>query len=125
MFFILLKVRKHSKRPFETLCVYMIGYGFVRFLIEGLRTDSLYIGHTNIRTSQALSMILVFFGLIYIIYVHYKETKRLPLPAKCFAAEESRAAASAASTEKKAEAETEAVSEVSSEEDPSKEAKTE
>ena len=93
MFFILLKVRKHSKRPFETTCVYMIGYGFVRFLIEGLRTDSLYIGHTNIRTSQLLSMILVFFGLIYIIYVRYKETERLPLPAKCFEGEKAREAA--------------------------------
>lgn len=93
MFFILLKVRKRSKRPFETTCVYMIGYGFVRFLIEGLRTDSLYIGHTNIRTSQLLSMILVFFGLIYIIYVRYKETERLPLPAKCFEGEKAREAA--------------------------------
>ncbi len=129
MFFILLKVRKHSKRPFETLCVYMIGYGFVRFLIEGLRTDSLYIGHTNIRTSQALSMILVFFGLIYIIYVHYKETARLPLPAKCFAAEESRTAATAAETKSETEteagADAEVVAEASSEELSSEEAKTE
>ena len=120
MFFILLKVRKHSKRPFETTCVYMIGYGFVRFLIEGLRTDSLYIGHTNIRTSQLLSMILVFFGLIYIIYVRYKETERLPLPAKCFEAEKAREASVAAKV-----SETTSSEEKSSEDEASEEAKAE
>ena len=87
LFFILLKVRKKSKHSFETLCVYMIGYGIVRFLIEGLRTDSLYIGNTNIRTSQLLSLILVFFGLIYIIIAHYKDYYRVALPEKCFASE--------------------------------------
>ena len=122
MFFILLKVRKHSKRPFETTCVYMIGYGFVRFLIEGLRTDSLYIGHTNIRTSQALSMILVFFGLIYIIYVRYKENERVALPAKCFEAENARAASVAAKVTSAVKEEVKAADtkdDVSSEEDSS------
>ena len=40
-------------------------------------------------------MILVFFGLIYIIYVRYKENERVALPAKCFEAENARAAAAA------------------------------
>lgn len=114
MFFILLKVRKHSKRPYETTCVYMIGYGIVRFLIEGLRTDSLYIAHTNVRTSQLLSMILVFFGLIYIIYARYNETKRVLLPAKCFEAEKARAAVSSKKAETKEEVKEEATEEVAS-----------
>ena len=46
IFFILIYVRKHSKIPFETSCVYFALYGTARFFIEGLRTDSLYLGHT-------------------------------------------------------------------------------
>lgn len=95
LFFILLQVRKRSKHAYETTCVYMIGYGVVRFLIEGLRTDSLYIGNTNIRTSQLLSLILVFVGLICIIIAHYKDYFRVGLPERCFAAEIARNASKA------------------------------
>ncbi len=38
---------------------YFLGYGLGRAWIEGLRTDSLYIGRTGIRVSQALSLVLV------------------------------------------------------------------
>ena len=58
----------------------MVLYGIVRFFIEGLRTDSLYIGSTGIRTSQALSLVLVFAGLIIVLVSHLKEWERLPLP---------------------------------------------
>lgn len=47
---------------------YLIGYGLGRFWIEGLRGDSLMIG--SIRTSQLLSIILVFVGLILLL-VYY------------------------------------------------------
>ena len=98
LFFILLQVRKKSKHAYETTCVYMVGYGVVRFLIEGLRTDSLYIGDTNIRTSQLLSLILVFVGLLCIILAHYRDTFRVALPEKCFAAEIARGASKASVT---------------------------
>ena len=39
--------------------LYFFWYGLGRAWIEGLRTDSLYIGHTGIRVSQALSLVLV------------------------------------------------------------------
>ena len=39
--------------------LYLFFYGLGRAWIEGLRTDSLYIGHTGIRVSQALSLVLV------------------------------------------------------------------
>ena len=39
--------------------LYFLWYGLGRAWIEGLRTDSLYIGHTGIRVSQALSLVLV------------------------------------------------------------------
>lgn len=84
LFFILHYIRKRSKFRYETTASYMIGYGIVRFFIEGLRTDSLYIGHTNVRTSQLLSIILVLAGFIIIIYSHYAELNRRELPEKCF-----------------------------------------
>ena len=84
LFFFLLWVRKHSKYAFETTSVYMIVYGIARFFLEGLRTDSLYLGNTNIRTSQLLSLILVVFGLLYIAYAQYNDRERLPLPERLF-----------------------------------------
>ena len=41
----------------------MILYGAERVIVEGLRTDSLYIGHTSIRISQLLSGILIVAGI--------------------------------------------------------------
>jgi len=84
LFFVLLWVRKHSKYAFETTSVYMIIYGVARFFLEGLRTDSLYLGNTNIRTSQLLSLILVLAGLIYIAVAQYKDFERQPLPERLF-----------------------------------------
>jgi len=84
LFFFLLWVRKHSKYAFETTSVYMIVYGIARFFLEGLRTDSLYLGNTAIRTSQLLSLILVVFGLLYIAYAQYNDRERLPLPERLF-----------------------------------------
>lgn len=89
LFFILLQVRKKSKHMYETTCMYMIVYGLFRFLIEGLRTDSLYIGSTNIRTSQLLSLVLVLFGLIWIAVAHTKAYMRTPVPEKFFVLEKS------------------------------------
>ena len=45
------------------LSTYFIGYGIGRFLIEGLRTDSLYIV-PGIRISQMLSLLLIAVGII-------------------------------------------------------------
>ena len=50
-------------------------YGIGRFLIEGLRTDSLMIGSTGIRVSQILALILAVFGTAFIIYKRKKITK--------------------------------------------------
>ena len=56
LYLILKKYRKFSGQLF--LC-YGIWYGVERTFVEGLRTDSLYIGSTGIRVSQLLSAILV------------------------------------------------------------------
>ena len=57
----LLWFEKKGKRRFDGQCItlYFLLYGIGRFWIEGLRTDSLYLGGTGIRVSQALSLALV------------------------------------------------------------------
>ena len=82
IFALLLLVRKYSKHDYETACGYMIGYGTLRFFIEGIRTDSLYLGSTGIRTSQLLSFVLVLAGLIYVCVANWKNIPRTALPEK-------------------------------------------
>lgn len=53
---------------------YFILYGIGRSFIEGLRTDSLYLG--SIRISQLLSIIFVIGGLAYILYFTWKNRRK-------------------------------------------------
>ncbi|MBP3619091.1 MAG: prolipoprotein diacylglyceryl transferase [Clostridia bacterium] len=53
---------------------YLLLYGIGRLWIEGLRTDSLYIG--NIRISQLLSIIFVIIGATTIIYSFMQKKKK-------------------------------------------------
>ncbi len=55
---------RFKKAEGECVCLYMILYGFERSVVEGLRTDSLMIGNTNIRVSQLLSVVLVVSGIV-------------------------------------------------------------
>ena len=48
-------------------------YGLGRMFIEGLRTDSLYIPGTEIRTSQALALVIFVFCLAMLIYFMIKK----------------------------------------------------
>lgn len=89
IFFILLYIRKHSKISFETSCAYFALYGTARFFIEGLRTDSLYIGHTNLRISQLLSLVFVIIALLYIAYARTKRLEKRSFPAKLYEETES------------------------------------
>ena len=57
----------HRKYDGQCTLIYLFWYGLGRAWIEGLRTDSLYIGSTNIRVSQALSLVLVLISLILLI----------------------------------------------------------
>ena len=50
---------------------YFIWYGIGRFLIEGIRTDSLYLG--SFRISQVVSIIMVIIGIIGIIKENLKK----------------------------------------------------
>jgi len=72
IFVLLCIVRAKSKRPYETISVYLIAYGFVRFFVESVRTDSLYIGNTGIRISMVLSGMMVIGGMIALILIRRK-----------------------------------------------------
>ncbi len=51
----------------QAALLYFLWYGLGRAWIEGLRTDSLYIGSTGIRVSQALSLVLAAVSLCILI----------------------------------------------------------
>ena len=88
IFFILLAVRKKSKKPWTTTACYCVLYGIIRFFIEGLRTDSLYISGTNLRTSQVLSLILIVIGLLVISLGRIYDWEKKPIPEKFIKADE-------------------------------------
>lgn len=63
----------------EIFMLYGILYGSERMIVEGLRTDSLYIGNTSIRVSQLLSAIIVVVALVAFIYFMIRcKNNRLP-----------------------------------------------
>ena len=57
----LLRFVKKGRRRYDGQCIliYFFWYGLGRVWIEGLRTDSLYLGSTGIRVSQLLSLLLI------------------------------------------------------------------
>ncbi len=56
IFIFLYSIRNKRKYKGQITYTYLFLYGFVRAIIEGLRTDSLMLG--NLRISQILSIIL-------------------------------------------------------------------
>ena len=54
---------------------YGVWYGLGRMFIEGLRTDSLYIGNTNLRASQLLSLAIVLVCGVLLVALTVKFTK--------------------------------------------------
>lgn len=64
IFCIIVRIKENRKFKGQVTCTYFILYSAIRFLIEGLRTDSLMFG--SIRISQALSLVIfVIFTIIY------------------------------------------------------------
>lgn len=59
--------RKWRRFSGEIALCYGIWYGAERMIVEGLRTDSLYITGTNIRVSQLISAVLVFVCTVMLI----------------------------------------------------------
>lgn len=59
--------RTRKKFQGELFLTYLLGYGLGRIWIEGLRTDQLQIGNTNIPVSQLLAGVLIVFSLFMIL----------------------------------------------------------
>lgn len=59
--------RKKKKFDGELLCIYLMGYGAGRFLIEGLRVDQLQIGQSGIAVTQLVCVAIFAGGLITMI----------------------------------------------------------
>lgn len=66
-----LRHRKHLFKQGEVFLCYLLWYSVVRFFVEGMRTDSLYIANT-LRVSQILSLILFLVALVMLIYRRVK-----------------------------------------------------
>ncbi|MBE7032084.1 MAG: prolipoprotein diacylglyceryl transferase [Ruminococcaceae bacterium] len=71
---VLLLLKRKKVFEGELACCYMVWYGLGRFMIEGLRADSLMLG--PLRVSQVLSALLVVAGLILIIKNYKKHLTR-------------------------------------------------
>lgn len=65
IFIILMFMTKRRKFAGELTYIYLILYSFVRFFIEGLRTDSLML--FSLRISQVLSLVIFVFSCIMLI----------------------------------------------------------
>lgn len=71
-FIILITLRK--KKSQNITFIYLIYYGIIRFFIEGLRTDSLYL--FNFRISQIVSILFILIGISGIIYNNFRRQKK-------------------------------------------------
>lgn len=65
---IIIVYRKHKKFHGELVCLYLIGYGIGRFLIEGLRTDQLLIPGIGYPVSQFVSICMIATGVVLELY---------------------------------------------------------
>ena len=73
LFWLLIWYRKNKKSQGNVFLLYLCLYGFARFFIEGLRTDSLYIG--AFRVSQLLAGILFVLSTVLLLVRHFKFSK--------------------------------------------------
>ena len=62
LFILMMLIVKKVKKDGWMLATYFMGYGCIRFFVEGLRADSLYL-IPGLRVSQMLSAILILLGL--------------------------------------------------------------
>jgi phosphatidylglycerol:prolipoprotein diacylglycerol transferase len=76
VFAVLMLLRKKIKVRGGLFALYVTLYGFGRFWIEQLRTDSLMMG--NMRVSQGLSELLFFGGIAYLVYMYFTKREYAP-----------------------------------------------
>lgn len=71
--------KKFQKYPGQVFYLYLVWYGFERMIVEGLRTDSLYLPFglfgMDLRVSQLLSAAIFVLGIVLLIVNRNKEDK--------------------------------------------------
>ena len=71
--------KRFQKYSGQVFYFYLVWYGFERMIVEGLRTDSLYLPFEvfgmPIRVSQVLSALILIFGIVMLIINRKKEDK--------------------------------------------------
>lgn len=72
--FILIHIfsKKYRKYDGQLFLLYLAWYGFGRFMIEGLRTDSLYLFTTDIRISQLVAAITFSVSVIILVRNNFR-----------------------------------------------------
>lgn len=70
---VMLLIWKYKQFEGEIALIYLGGYGLGRGVIEGFRTDQLYLQGTQIPVSQLLAVILVVFSVVTYVYVMRKQ----------------------------------------------------
>ncbi len=75
-FLLLFLYRKHRKFNGELFLFYVIWYGIGRFIIEGLRTDSLMVPGVNLRVSQLLAALSVLVAVVVWVIARVKTAGR-------------------------------------------------
>ena len=70
-FLLLHIISKKRKYDGQVFLLYVAWYGLGRAWIEGLRTDSLYLGSTGIRTSQLLAIVSCIAAVGVMLYIRF------------------------------------------------------
>ena len=68
----LLIYRPYKKFEGEVILLYLLGYGVIRFFVEGLRTDQLMFFDTGLPASQLVSVVFAVLSFILIIAGHMR-----------------------------------------------------
>lgn len=71
---------RHKRFHGEICLLYLGGYGLGRFIIEGIRTDTLFIPGTQVPVSQVLALLMLIFAVAVDIFVRYKKKKAKTMP---------------------------------------------
>ena len=66
---------KHRRFDGEICLLYLGGYGLGRFVIEGIRTETLFIPGTQVPVSQVLALLMLVFAVAVDIAVRLKKKK--------------------------------------------------
>ena len=78
LFVVLYNLRKIPKLHDKIPCLYLMGYGLFRFFIEFFRKPDAHLGRVDLfgmSRGQTLCSVMILAGLVWMIYLFYKEKK--------------------------------------------------